>query len=126
MHTDLRGSKYFRVRTRNGVYPSLIDYYAYKHDVYVSVHARASSSHNAACIDSEDLARKFADFVRPVLIKRHGESTVVEVEPCQSSPSKALDKRIEKDSLIVRARIVTNNLAANKPVDLQAVLAGGG
>jgi hypothetical protein len=117
--------QYFRVKTRGGSYPSLIDYYAYKHDICVSVHARAASAERGACIGDKQLADDFADFVRPALVRRHGKETVVEVELCRSSPSKTLERRIQKDSLIVQARIITNNLAANKAVDLTAVTPHG-
>lgn len=96
---------------------SITLHYQDEHDeIYLGPHVRLSGMSGMAHIESRELAEEFAEACVPRLQKRYGAETRVEVVQCRATSTKALAKRIEKDTHIVKQRLATGNLAPNKPV----------
>jgi len=68
-----------------------------------------------AHIESESLARTFADACIPFLQKRYGIETVLGVESRWEVPgNNKILKRIREDSDLIRTRLATGNFSPNK------------
>ena len=68
-----------------------------------------------AHIDSESLARMFAEACIPFLLKRYGSEITLRVENCwEVSEHNKILKRIQSDSELIRKRLATGNFAPNK------------
>jgi len=86
-----------------------------KSDVFISPHVRLCGYTAMAHIDSESLARMFAEACTPFLQKRYGIETTLEIEGrWEASGHNKLLKRIQDDSELIRKRLATGNFAPNK------------
>jgi hypothetical protein len=84
-------------------------------DVFLSPHVRLCGYSAMAHIDTESLARTFADACMPFLQKRYGIETVLGVESrWEVSDNNTILKRIQKDSELIRKRLATGNFSPNK------------
>jgi len=84
-------------------------------DVFLSPHVRLCGYSAMAHIDSESLARMFADACIPFLRKRYGIETVLGVESrWEVSENNKILKRIREDSELIRKRLATGNFSPNK------------
>jgi len=84
-------------------------------DVFLSPHVRLCGYSAMAHIDTESLARMFADACMPFLQKRYGIETELGVESrWEVSESNTILKRIQKDSELIRNRLATGNFSPNK------------
>ena len=84
-------------------------------DVFLSPHVRLCGYTAMAHIDSESLARTFAEACTPFLQKRYGIETLLMIESRWdvSGTDKVL-KRIREDSELIRKRLATGNFSPNK------------
>lgn len=107
--------KYFavKVQARRNV-PSTLFYQQEKGELFLGPHARLAGHPGMAHIESEALARAYAEACAPVMQKRYGNDAICRVTVCESSGDKRLMDRIQKDSNIIRNRLATANLASNK------------
>ena len=86
-----------------------------KSDVFLSPHVRLCGYAAMAHIDSESLARKFAEGCTPYLQKRYGDETILMIESrWEVSEGDRILKRIQSDSEIIRNRLATGNFSPNK------------
>jgi hypothetical protein len=86
-----------------------------KSDVFLSPHVRLCGYTAMAHIDSESLARMFAEACTPFLQKRYGMETMLMIESrWEVSESRMILKRIHDDSEIIRKRLATGNFSPNK------------
>jgi len=86
-----------------------------KSDVFLSPHVRLCGYNAMAHIDSESLARMFAEGCIPFLQKRYGIETMLMIESrWEVSESDKILKRIRDDSEIIRKRLATGNFSPNK------------
>ena len=86
-----------------------------KSDVFLSPHVRLCGYTAMAHIDSDSLARAFAEACTPVLQKRYGIETMLMIESrWEVSESDKILKRIRGDSEIIRNRLATGNFSPNK------------
>ncbi len=86
-----------------------------KSDVFLSPHVRLCGYAAMAHIESEALARTFAEACTPFLQKRYGIETVLMIESrWEVSESKKILKRIQDDSEIIRKRLAIGNFSPNK------------
>jgi hypothetical protein len=84
-------------------------------DVFLSPHVRLCGYSAMAHIESESLARMFADACIPFLQKRYGIETVLGVESrWEVSENNKILKRIREDSDLIRKRLATGNFSPNK------------
>ena len=68
-----------------------------------------------AHIDSESLARAFAEACTPFLQKRYGIETMLMIESrWEISERDKILKQIQDDSEIIRKRLATGNFSPNK------------
>ena len=94
--------------------PGYMFYQEEKRELYLSANVRLSGYAAMAHIESEELANRFAEAVAPILQKRYGARTTIEVIESERYPSKKLAERIAKDSEIIKKRLETKNFSANK------------
>lgn len=92
--------------------PSLVSQ-SYHQEMFLSPHVRMSGFNSMAHVESEELARSFAEACTPILQKRYGSDFFLCVEASASS-EKSVSNRIKKDSDIIRKRLDTANFAPNK------------
>jgi hypothetical protein len=86
-----------------------------KSDVFLSPHVRLCGYTAMAHIDSESLARTFAEACTPFLQKRYGIETTLGVESrWEISELNKLLKQIQNDSDLIRKRLATGNFSPNK------------
>jgi hypothetical protein len=86
-----------------------------KSDVFLSPHLRLCGYTAMAHIDSESLARAFAEACSPFLRKRYGIETTLMIESrWEVTGSDKILKRIQDDSEIIRKRLATGNFSPNK------------
>jgi hypothetical protein len=86
-----------------------------KSDVFLSPHVRLCGYTAMAHIDSESLARTFAEACTPFLQKRYGIETMLMIESrWEISVGDKILKRIRDDSEIIRKRLITGNFSPNK------------
>ena len=86
-----------------------------KSDVFLSPHLRLCGYTAMAHIDSESLARIFAEACIPFLQKRYGIETMLRVESRWEVPeNNKILKRIQDDSELIRKRLATGNFSPNK------------
>lgn len=86
-----------------------------KSDVFLSPHVRLCGYTAMAHIDSESLARIFAEACIPFLQKRYGIETMLRVESRWEVPeNNKILKRIQVDSELIRKRLATGNFSPNK------------
>jgi hypothetical protein len=85
-----------------------------KGELFLGPHVRLSGLSGMAHLESESLALQYAEVCAPVLQKRYGHETTLEVDSWDAMESKKLRATIKKHSSIVRKRIATGNLASNK------------
>ena len=84
-------------------------------DVFISPHVRLCGYNAMAHIDSESLARAFADACTPFLQKRYGIETTLDIQSCwEVSGNDKLFRRILNDSALIRKRLTTGNFTPNK------------
>jgi len=84
-------------------------------DVFLSPHVRLCGYTAMAHIDSESLARTFADACMPFLQKRYGIETKLMIESrWEVSETNKIEMRIKEDSELIRKRLATGNFSPNK------------
>jgi len=105
----------FWVIKPTSVMPELISLYPqiYHDEMFLSPHVRLCGLSGLAHIESELLARDFAEACTPSLQKRYGANFSLGVESASSS-ERNVSERIKKDSSIIRKRLETGNFAPNK------------
>lgn len=94
--------------------PNSIDVQVQKDELFLGPHVRLSGLSGMALLESEELAREFAEACAPVIQKRYGPGSSIEVVRCEASAHPSIATKIQRDSEIVRKRLATNNLAPNK------------
>ncbi|PMR68278.1 hypothetical protein CR158_05440 [Halomonas heilongjiangensis] len=87
-----------------------------KNELFIGPHVRLAGLPGMAHIDTEQLANAYAEAVRPVLQRRYGSESDVQVIAVQAGGEKAVKDRIRRDSAIVRKRLATGNMSPNKAV----------
>lgn len=86
-----------------------------KSDVFISPHVRLCGYTAMAHIESESLARAFAEACTPFLQKRYGIETMLMIESrWEISENDKILKRIQDDSEIIRKRLANGNFSPNK------------
>jgi hypothetical protein len=85
-------------------------------EIYLGPHTRLSGMSGMAHIESRELAEAFASACIPRLQQRYGDATRAEVVERRAMTNKTLEKRIAKDTDIIKKRLATGNLSPNKPV----------
>lgn len=83
-------------------------------ELFLGPHVRLTSFDGMACIETESLARQYAESCTSILQKRYGSNTTLEIIRCEEQEKKKLIERICMDSKIIRTRITTNNFIPNK------------
>ncbi|MXS85449.1 hypothetical protein ABO04_05850 [Nitrosomonas sp. HPC101] len=83
-------------------------------ELFLGPHVRLCGFSGMAHIESSTLAYRYAEACTPFLQKRYGNETKLEVVIWESVEDKKLAGRIEKDSEIIRKRLVAGNFSPNK------------
>lgn len=83
-------------------------------ELFLGPHVRLCGQIGMAHIESAILAHQFAEACTPFLQKRYGKETKLEVVSWESTEDRKLAIRIQKDSEIIRKRLVAGNFAPNK------------
>ena len=95
--------------------PNNLHYADEKNELFLGPHVRLSGLSSMAYIETESLARQYAEGCVPIFQKRYGGGASLEVILCEATECKGLIKKIAKDSEIIRKRIATGNFVSNKP-----------
>lgn len=85
-----------------------------KNELYVGPHVRLCGLTGMAHIETESLARQYAEAIAPIFQKRYGSGTTLKIGYCETSMNKKTIQRIEMDSTIIKKRLATNNFSSNK------------
>lgn len=97
----------------------MYSYQLEKDELYVSPHVKLAGDMKEARISSEKLAIEFMRKCIPIFKKRYGKEANLSISRCQSnSKDIRLLNRIDNDTKIVKARLLQNNMAPNKKVNL--------
>jgi len=114
---DMNRISYYALKPRlSGQAPITLFQQDEKNELFVGPHVRLAGFPGMAHIETRELAEEYAENIRPVLKRRHGEESDVEVHEIREDGTKRLLDRIQRDSDIVRKRLATGNLSPNKPV----------
>ena len=116
---------YFTLQVVGGKVPDFMAYQAHKGTVYLSPHTKLSDMDRAAYLDTEDLARRAAVAIGPIMKKRHGDGARIEVLPVGgggggASADARIMKKIKADSAMMEARTAQRIFAPNKQPKLPA------
>lgn len=82
--------------------------------LYVGPHVRLCGFSGMAHIETETLAKKYAEAIAPIFQKRYGNGTTLDVVSWQTGADKRTLLRIAKDTDIVKKRLISNNFSPNK------------
>jgi len=93
--------------------PKNLFYQDQKDELYISANLRLCSTLKNAHIESEKLAKEFAEAIMPKLQKRYGNDFDLRIVECSSNEGKKLIEKIRIDSEIIKKRIATGNFAGN-------------
>lgn len=85
-----------------------------KNELYLGPNVRLSGLKGMAHIETESLANEFAEACTQRFQERKQPDVQISVVRCESSPDKALLKRIKSDSEIIKKRLATGNFSPNK------------
>lgn len=85
-----------------------------KEELFLGPHVRLCSFLGMAHIESAALAHQFAEACAPSLQRRYGDETKLEVVSWEATEHKKLAVRIQKDTEVVRRRLVAGNFTPNK------------
>ncbi|KXK43177.1 hypothetical protein [Nitrosomonas europaea] len=85
-----------------------------KDELFLGPHVRLCGFSGMAHIESATLAHQYAEACTPFLQRRYGNETKLEVVSWESAEDKKLASRIQKDSEIIRKRLVAGNFTPNK------------
>ena len=92
-------------------------YQLHKNELYISPHVKLAGHAKEAYIEDKKTAQEFMNRCIPIFKRRYGEDTTIEIIKAYShSNDKKLLAHIEKDTLIIKARIKQNNMIPNKKV----------
>ena len=111
--------QYFMLQLISGDVPDQLAYQAHKGSVWLTANTKLADGGLAAHLRSEDLARRAAEALTPILKKRRGESASIRVVPATGggggrSAEEALERRINRDSTLMEARLAQRVFAPNK------------
>ena len=85
-----------------------------KNELYVGPHVRLCGYSGMARIETESLAKKYAEAIAPIFQKRYANGTTLDVVSWQTGIDKKSLLRIAKDTEIVKKRLASNNFSPNK------------
>jgi len=89
-----------------------------KDELHISPHVRLAGFLKEAHISNIKLANQFLDKCIPIFQIRYGNETRLDIIKCSSGQNIRRTKRIQQDTQIIQARLITNNMAPNRKVDI--------
>ena len=102
--------------------PPQFEYLGYNNSVMIGAHTRLAG--NGARLNSEELAIEYIEALKVLYKKRYNSDfdfTLNKNESLEDFMSKQEIQKLESDSNIIRARLLTKNFAPNKKVDLSVL-----
>jgi len=86
-----------------------------KDELHISPHVKLAGFSKEAHISNIKLAKEFLDKCLPIFQRRYGNETRLEIIKCTShSMHNQISQRVEKDSMLIKARLDQNIMAPNK------------
>ncbi|MBA6416433.1 hypothetical protein H4J50_10445 [Colwellia sp. 6M3] len=89
-----------------------------KDELHISPHVKLAGLSKEAHISHIKLAKEFLDKCLPIFKRRYGNETRLDIIKCSSGKNIRLIKRIQQDTQIIQARLITNNMAPNRKIDI--------
>lgn len=106
---------YWTVAIALAAQPKVLGKMAGKDQCYLGPHVRLAGESGKALLDSEALARQYADACLPILQDRYGTDVGIELQATVARGGiKWTAKKVEKHSEIVRTRLDEGNFAPNR------------
>src|SRR5688572_29392179 len=97
----------------DGTAPSMVHYQQEKGELFVGPSSKISGFPGAAYINSRALAEEFVSALKTVYERRYGEGVVFSVVESRERFKQKYADKIAEHSLIIRARLDTQNFVPN-------------